>query len=125
LQSGTYGDIYNFPVKEYEKVLAMEEMEAKGEESEDEEEEEVSYENRLLGSERELFWGEQEYNYVPLTLFVVNRQEEEPEVEYVEGYEMDEEDDDAMEDFAQGASRMADSEDGKILTSCFTWTVLC
>lgn len=37
LQSGTYGDIYNFPVKEYEKVLAMEEMEAEGEESEEEE----------------------------------------------------------------------------------------
>lgn len=37
LQSGTYGDIYNFPVKEYEKVLEMEEMEAQGEESEDEE----------------------------------------------------------------------------------------
>lgn len=41
LQSGTYGDIYNFPVKEYEKVLAMEEMEAAGED--DEEEEEVMY----------------------------------------------------------------------------------
>lgn len=38
LQSGTYGDIYNFPVKEYEKVLAMEEMEPAGEESEEEEE---------------------------------------------------------------------------------------
>jgi len=37
LQSGTYGDIYNFPVKEYEKVLAMEEMEAEDEESEEEE----------------------------------------------------------------------------------------
>lgn len=36
LQSGTYGDIYNFPVKEYEKVLAMEEMEAEGEDSEEE-----------------------------------------------------------------------------------------
>ncbi|XP_024401545.1 uncharacterized protein [Physcomitrium patens] len=44
LQSGTYGDIYNFPVKEYEKVLAMEEMEPAGEESEEEEEEpEVEY----------------------------------------------------------------------------------
>jgi hypothetical protein len=34
LQTGTYGDIYNFPVKEYEKVLAMEEMEAADEEEE-------------------------------------------------------------------------------------------
>ena len=32
LQSGTYGDIYNFPVKEYEKVLEMEEMQAASEE---------------------------------------------------------------------------------------------
>ncbi|XP_024368866.1 uncharacterized protein [Physcomitrium patens] len=44
LQSGTYGDIYNFPVKEYEKVLAMEEMEPAGEESEEEEEEEPEVE---------------------------------------------------------------------------------
>lgn len=36
LQSGTYGDIYNFPSKEYEKVLAMKEMEAVGEESDEE-----------------------------------------------------------------------------------------
>lgn len=42
LQSGTYGDIYNFPVKEYEKVLAMEEMEAAGEEDEEEDEEVMS-----------------------------------------------------------------------------------
>ena len=32
LQSGTYGDIYNFHVKEYEKVLEMEEMQAASEE---------------------------------------------------------------------------------------------
>lgn len=44
LQSGTYGDIYNFPVKEYEKVLEMEEMEAQGEDSEEEEEEEPEIE---------------------------------------------------------------------------------
>jgi protein MAK16 len=42
LQTGTYGDIYNFPVKEYEKVLAMEEMEAADEE-EEEAEPEVEY----------------------------------------------------------------------------------
>ncbi|KAJ7524308.1 hypothetical protein O6H91_18G086000 [Diphasiastrum complanatum] len=41
LRSGTYGDIYNFPVKEYEKVLAMEDMEAADEEEEDVEEEEA------------------------------------------------------------------------------------
>ncbi len=47
LQSGTYGDIYNFPVKEYEKVLDEQEIEEEEEgyeefvEDEDEEEEEV------------------------------------------------------------------------------------
>ena len=30
LKSGTYGDIYNFPTKQYEKVVAMEEMEVSG-----------------------------------------------------------------------------------------------
>lgn len=59
LQSGTYGDIYNFPVKEYEKVLEMEEMQAASEEED-------------------------------------NAEEPEPEVEYVEDYEMEEDD---MEDF--------------------------
>lgn len=64
LQSGTYGDIYNFPVKEYEKVLEMEEMQAASEEEDN---------------------GEEEL---------------EPEVEFVEGYEMEEEDD--IEDFTVG-----------------------
>ena len=38
LQSGTYGDIYNFPVKEYEKVLEMEEMQEASEEEDNGEE---------------------------------------------------------------------------------------
>ena len=38
LQSGTYGDIYNFPMKEYEKVLEMEEMQAASEEEDNGEE---------------------------------------------------------------------------------------
>ena len=37
-QSGTYGDIYNFLVKEYEKVLEMEEMQAASEEEDNGEE---------------------------------------------------------------------------------------
>ncbi|XP_010275795.1 PREDICTED: protein MAK16 homolog A [Nelumbo nucifera] len=56
LKKGVYGDIYNYPVKEYNKVLDMEGLQAA---SEDE--------------------------------------EEEPEIEYVEGYEELEEED--MEDF--------------------------
>ncbi|XP_052183694.1 uncharacterized protein LOC127795822 isoform X2 [Diospyros lotus] len=58
LKRGVYGDIYNYPVKEYNKVLDMEGLQAA---SEDED-------------------------------------EEEPEIEYVEGYEELEEEDD-MEDF--------------------------
>ncbi|KAM7498282.1 hypothetical protein LguiA_022696 [Lonicera macranthoides] len=58
LKKGVYGDIYNYPVKEYNKVLDMEGLQAV---SEDE-------------------------------------NEEEPEIEYVEGYEELEEEDD-MEDF--------------------------
>lgn len=50
LQSGTYGDIYNFPVKEYEKVLAMEEMEAADEEEDEEEEEEEKVGSPLLSA---------------------------------------------------------------------------
>ena len=38
LQSGTYGDIYNFPMKEYEKVLEMEKMQAASEEEDNGEE---------------------------------------------------------------------------------------
>eukprot|EP01025_Chloroclados_australasicus_P027808 TRINITY_DN2750_c4_g1_i1.p1 TRINITY_DN2750_c4_g1~~TRINITY_DN2750_c4_g1_i1.p1 ORF type:complete len:366 (+),score=68.87 TRINITY_DN2750_c4_g1_i1:61-1098(+) len=41
LQSGTYGDIYNYPVKQYEKVLAGEELEEEEEEQEEEEEKDV------------------------------------------------------------------------------------
>jgi len=50
---------------------------------------------------------------------VVDHQEEEPEVEYVEGYEMEEEDDDAMEDFGKGATRMSDSDDGECFNGLF------
>ena len=35
LQSGTYGDIYNFPLKQYEKVLDQQEVEEEEEEEEE------------------------------------------------------------------------------------------
>lgn len=37
LQKGVYGDIYNYPVKQYEKVLDMESLKAAEEEEEEEE----------------------------------------------------------------------------------------
>jgi len=49
---------------------------------------------------------------------VADYQEEEPEVEYVEGYEMEEEEDD-MEDFGKGTMRMSDSEDGECFSDLF------
>ena len=48
-------------------------------------------------------------------------QEEDPEVEYVEDYEMEEDDDDAMEDFAKGANRMSDTEDGEFISNITTF----
>ncbi|KAF8039213.1 hypothetical protein BT93_B1692 [Corymbia citriodora subsp. variegata] len=59
LRKGVYGDIYNYPVKEYEKVLEMDSLQAANED-----------------------------------------EEEEPEIEYVEGYdELEEELEDDIEDF--------------------------
>ncbi|XP_077221226.1 MAK16 protein-like protein isoform X2 [Tasmannia lanceolata] len=69
LKRGVYGDIYNYPVKEYNKVLEMEGLQAATEEDD----------------------------------------EEEPEIEYVEGYEELEEEED-MEDF--GGFEMDDSIKG-------------
>lgn len=55
LQSGTYGDIYNFPVKEYQQVLDMEELEEEKEEEEEEEEEPaVEYVEYEMEDEEEL-----------------------------------------------------------------------
>ncbi|XP_058090151.1 uncharacterized protein LOC131236756 isoform X2 [Magnolia sinica] len=43
LKRGVYGDIYNYPVKEYNKVLKMEGLQADAAEEEDEEEPEIEY----------------------------------------------------------------------------------
>ncbi|KAF4397594.1 hypothetical protein G4B88_027334 [Cannabis sativa] len=43
LKKGVYGDIYNYPVKEYNKVLEQEELQLTGEEEEEEEEPEIEY----------------------------------------------------------------------------------
>ncbi|KAI5063401.1 hypothetical protein GOP47_0021948 [Adiantum capillus-veneris] len=55
LQSGTYGDIYNFPLKEYQQALDMEELEEEQEEEEEEEEQPaVEYVEYEMEDEEEL-----------------------------------------------------------------------
>ena len=88
LKRGVYGDIYNYPVKEYNKVLDMEGLQAA---SEDEEE--------------EVKWFRLIYIYIYIkTIFFLSSilkiyyWKQEPEIEYVEGYEELEEEDD-IEDF--------------------------
>lgn len=53
LQSGTYGDIYNFPVKEYQQALDMEVLEEE-EEEEEEEEPAVEYVEYEMEDEEEM-----------------------------------------------------------------------
>eukprot|EP00644_Phytophthora_capsici_P015082 jgi/Phyca11/530612/estExt2_fgenesh1_pm.C_PHYCAscaffold_710021 len=92
LQKGTYGDIYNFPEREFSKVLADKgKRQTMEEESEDEEE--VEYE--LDGDEDE--------------------DEEDGQIEYVEDFDEDESDlEDLADGFAvddDGESDESDSED--------------
>ncbi|GAB9464830.1 hypothetical protein Gpo141_00002256 [Globisporangium polare] len=85
LQKGTYGDIYNFPEREFSKVL-----DKKGERQEIEEEsEQEEYEDDDLEEESE--------------------DEEDAQVEYVEDFDEDESD---LEDFAVGDDDFSDDEDG-------------
>jgi protein MAK16 len=54
LQSGTYGDIYNFPQKQYESALAQEEVEdAEAAAAAEREEEEAEMEEYVEGDEEE------------------------------------------------------------------------
>ncbi|GFR48292.1 hypothetical protein Agub_g10146 [Astrephomene gubernaculifera] len=85
LQSGTYGDIYNFPLAQYEKVLD-------GQEIKEAEEEEELGEEFVEGDEEE-------------------EDDEEEEIEYLddEDVELDEED---MEDWEEGEEGQEGSEEG-------------
>ncbi|KAJ9513651.1 hypothetical protein QJQ45_015399 [Haematococcus lacustris] len=88
LQAGTYGDIYNFPLKQYEKVLDTQEVE------QDEEEEAAAAARQFVEDE-----GDEE-----------DEDEEEEEIEFVEedGLEGD------LEDIVEGGSELDDDgyEDG-------------
>lgn len=85
LQSGTYGDIYNFPLKQYEKVLDQHELEVEEEKEEGEE-------------------GEEDVEFVE-----DDDEEEDEEIEYVDGDEEGLEDFD-MEDDAGGEDEDDDGE---------------
>ncbi|KAH7445933.1 hypothetical protein KP509_01G029400 [Ceratopteris richardii] len=54
LQSGTYGDFYNFPVKEYQEALDKEELLEEEEEEEEEEEPAVEYVEYEMEDEEDL-----------------------------------------------------------------------
>ncbi|MEW5304902.1 MAG: hypothetical protein WDW36_007479 [Sanguina aurantia] len=77
LQSGTYGDIYNFPLKQYEKVLDKQEVE-------DEEEEEE-------GGERQRTASREGADDDDMELFVEGGDEEDEDEEGEEGEEGEEE----------------------------------
>ena len=77
LQTGTYADIYNFPTKQYNKVLDKNEEETENEVEKEEEEELLSENDSFEDTEGEL----------------ESESEEEQEMEFVEGYDHLEESD--------------------------------
>ncbi|PNW87446.1 hypothetical protein CHLRE_02g145231v5 [Chlamydomonas reinhardtii] len=91
LQSGTYGDIYNFPLAQYSKVLDSQEVKQAEEELEAEAEEELDAEEFVAGDEDD------------------EEEDEEEEVEYLddEDVQLDEED---MEDWEDGEDDDDDEE---------------
>lgn len=100
LQSGTYGDIYNFPQRQYEAALAQEEVEDEEREAaEAAEEEEAEMEEYVEGDEED---EDEEFD----------EEEDEEEIEYLEegdlGFDPDEEGD--MEDYS--GSEEEGSEEG-------------
>ncbi|XP_031388832.1 protein MAK16 homolog isoform X1 [Punica granatum] len=91
LKKGVYGDIYNYPVKEYNKVLDMDTLQAAGEEEEEEQEYEVEYVEGYDELEEE----EEEEDMEDFGGFAVNRVG--ADVDNVDAGEDDEEDDEDME----------------------------
>lgn len=101
LQAGTYGDIYNFPTKQYEKVLSKEENAEEEKAAAAATESEAEYEEYVEGDEDEDS-GEEELE-----------SEEEQEIEYLEGNEFEASDED-LEDYGD-YSDSQDDEGGEPL----------
>ncbi|QDZ25617.1 MAK16-like protein [Chloropicon primus] len=86
LQSGNYQDIYNFPAKQYNKVLNQEEEEAEREREEEYDSGEDSQRNSLL-SDGEGEEGEAEYEEEFEGESEEEQDEDDEEIEFVEGYD--------------------------------------
>jgi len=89
LQSGTYGDIYNFPLKQYEKVLDQQEVE-----EEEEEQQEEDVEEFVEGDEEDEEEEEEEMQYVHDD----DVELDEEDMEDMEGEDFGDEDEDGDED---------------------------
>eukprot|EP00002_Diphylleia_rotans_P008000 TRINITY_DN1765_c0_g2_i3.p1 TRINITY_DN1765_c0_g2~~TRINITY_DN1765_c0_g2_i3.p1 ORF type:complete len:315 (+),score=104.10 TRINITY_DN1765_c0_g2_i3:84-1028(+) len=97
LRQGTYGDIYNFPMKAYEKILDTEEVESEEEQEQEEEQDD--------GEEYEEEDEEGEYEREEV--------DDEDEIRFVEQYE-DEDDEDDIEDYEESSvSRSSASKSSK------------
>eukprot|EP00878_Enallax_costatus_P003802 GHUV01004018.1.p1 GENE.GHUV01004018.1~~GHUV01004018.1.p1 ORF type:complete len:344 (+),score=138.24 GHUV01004018.1:520-1551(+) len=95
LQAGTYGDIYNFPLKQYEKVLDGEEVDDDQLEGDEQPDDEQDMETFIEGDEDD---------------------EEEEEVEYVDEDDVPLDDED-MEDIAEEYSGEDDSQEDSDMAS--------
>ncbi|GAB4814191.1 hypothetical protein N2152v2_001237 [Parachlorella kessleri] len=87
LQSGTYGDIYNFPMKQYQKALAKEEVEDEAAEIDKEIERQVEAEGDADDGVEEYIEGDEE------------DEDEEEEIEYLDEDQVQFDEEDDMEDY--------------------------
>lgn len=102
LQSGTYGDIYNFPTMQYRKALAQEAIAEEGEQIDKDMEAEIEGED-----------GQEEYEE-----FIEDEEESEDEdVEYLDedqlGFDPEDEDYSDLEDLSDGAASEDEEESGE------------
>lgn len=106
LQSGTYGDIYNFPLKQFSNVLDRQELELEEAEGQQEEEEE-EVEHFIEGDEEEDDEEEEEVEY----LDDVNLEEEGDLEDYEGQFDDDEEGASEGDTSTEGASEQESEED--------------